>query len=75
MTDYLKVEGHANLLRDTTSQAIVNKSKTEYVSYMKMIEEKRREKDELRDAVRQINTLKNEMLEIKSLLLKLADKS
>ena len=32
------------------------------------------EKDQLRDAVREINTLKSEMHEIKSLILKLVDK-
>tara|TARA_Y100000389_G_C17001658_1_gene289788 strand:- start:43 stop:270 length:228 start_codon:yes stop_codon:yes gene_type:complete len=75
MSNYLKVEGHSNLLREMDSNAIVNTNISEYDSFMKHYMEKKREKDELRDAVRQINILKNEMYEIKSLILKLSDKN
>jgi hypothetical protein len=73
--EYLKVEGHSNLIRDTKSHAIVNNNMSEYNTFMKTVQEKRKEKDEMRDAIRQINILKNEMYEIKSLLLKLSDKN
>jgi len=73
--EYLKVEGHSNLIRDTKSHAIVKNNMSEYNTFMKTVQEKRKEKDEMRDAIRQINILKNEMYEIKSLLLKLSDKN
>ena len=41
---------------------------------METMKKKKMEKDQLRDAVREINTLKSEMHEIKSLILKLVDK-
>jgi len=74
MSEFLKVEGHNNLVRETDSKAIINTDKTAYRQYMKAMEQKRKQKDQLRDAVREINTLKCEMHEIKSLLLQLVDK-
>ena len=41
---------------------------------MRMMENKKKQKDQLRDAVREINTLKCEMHEIKSLLMQLMDR-
>ena len=73
MTEFLKVEGHNNLVRETDSKAIINTDKTAYRQYMKAMEQKRKQKDQLRDAVREINSLKCEMHEIKSLLLQLVD--
>jgi hypothetical protein len=73
MSEFLKVEGHNNLVRETDSKAIINTDKTAYRQYMKAMEQKRKQKDQLRDAVREINSLKCEMHEIKSLLLQLVD--
>ena len=74
MSEFLKVEGHSNLVRESDSKAIINTDKTAYRQYMKAMEQKRTQKHQLRDAVREINTLKCEMHEIKSLLLQLVDK-
>ena len=74
MSEFLKVEGHNNLVRESDSKAIINTDKNAYHQYMKTMEQKRKQKDQLRDAVREINTLKCEMHEIKSLLLQLVDK-
>lgn len=74
MSEFLKVEGHNNLVRESDSKAIINTDKNAYRQYMKTMEQKRKQKDQLRDAVREINTLKCEMHEIKSLLLQLVDK-
>ncbi len=63
----IKVEGHKSLVRDEHSHAIISTDTNSYNNYMKMIETKKKEKDELRDAVREINSLKTEMHEIKSL--------
>ena len=72
--DRVKVEGHGELVRELSSGAIVNTSRSTYNNYMESMKRKKKEKDQLRDAVREINTLKCEMHEIKSLLLKLVDR-
>ena len=74
MSNYLKVEGHNNLVRDTESRAVINTDTTAYNQYMTAMRNKQQQKDQLRDAVREINTLKCEMHEIKSLLLQLVEK-
>ena len=72
--DKIKVEGYGELVRETSSCAIINTSRSSYHTYMETMKKKKMEKDQLRDAVREINTLKSEMHEIKSLILKLVDK-
>lgn len=72
--DRLKVEGYKGLERDMNSKAIINTNRSTYESYMKSMENKKIERDQLRDTVREINTLKCEMHEIKSLLIQLMDK-
>ena len=72
--DRIKVEGYKVLVRETSSGAIINPSRSSYHSYMETIKKKKMEKDQLRAAVREIYTLKSEMHDIKSLILKLVDK-
>ena len=72
--DRLKVEGYKGLERDVNSKAIINTNRSTYESYMKSMENRKKERDQLRDTVREINTLKCEMHEIKSLLIQLMDK-
>ena len=72
--EYLKVEGHDNLVRDTHSNAIINTSRSAYEAAVLRSKNVQKQRDELRDATRQINMLKSEMNEIKSLLIKLVDK-
>jgi hypothetical protein len=65
---YLKVDGHQDLVRDTTSHAIINKNTNAYDMAVKRSEEAQKQRDEIRDASREINNLKCEMHEIKRLL-------
>jgi len=71
---YLKVEGHNGLVRDTSTGAIINTNRTEYEEYMarKRIAEQR--ELEISKHSEDINILKNEMQEIKSLILQLLHK-
>ena len=62
--DRLKVEGYKGLERDVNSKAIINTNRSTYESYMKSMENRKKERDQLRDTVREINTLKCEMHEI-----------
>ena len=72
--EYLKVEGHEHLVRDVNSKAIINTSRSAYVAAVTRSRTVQKQKDELRDATRQINILKSEMHEIKNLLVKLVEK-
>ena len=74
MADYLKVQEHPDLARDTVSGAIVNTNMKAYEAAVNRSRNVKQQKDSMRDAVRDINNLKSEMHEIKSLLLKLVDK-
>ena len=64
----LRVEGYSGLVRDTNSNAIVNVSKTDYQLYMSRYTAREKQSDVLRDTVKEINTLKQELFEIKKLL-------
>ena len=75
MGDYIKVQGHASLVRDTRTNAIVNKDKNAYNIAKRRAEEAQRQRDEIRGATREINNLKCEMHEIKSMLKTLLDKN
>lgn len=74
MTDYIQVKDHPDLVRETNSHAIVNTNMAAYKAAVDRSRAAQKNKDDLRDAVRDINNLKSEMHEIKSLLLKLVDK-
>ena len=63
----MKVEGHSNLIRDEHSSAIVN---TDYNGYLAV--KKRRELQ--KKTTEDINTLKEEVGEIKNLLSDLIEK-
>ena len=75
MSRYLKVEGHANLVRETGSHAIVNADSTGYGVYMKRVRAREQHGDQIRNAVKEINTLKTELREIKSLIKELVNGS
>ena len=71
MTDLVKVRDHDNLVRDPHSRAIINTDKNAYTIYMQRVKEARKSNDELKYAVREINSIKVELTEIKELLGKL----
>ena len=72
---YIKVEGHKTLVRETASNAIVNTDRNAYTIYMNRVREARKSNDDLKYAVREINTLKTELREIKELLVKVTNGS
>ena len=79
--NYRKVEGETDLVRDMISTAIINRNKSAYEMAKKRAEqakkkliEEEEQRDSIRNATREINTLKCEMHEIKSLLQQLVDK-
>ena len=74
MTVKLKVEGFDSLVRDTRSSAIINTNVTEYQLYMKRLQARKTNSDQIQDACREINSLKQEMFEIKQMILELGKK-
>jgi len=70
----LKVQGHDSLIRDTRSSAIINTNVTEYQLYMKRLQARQSNSDQIQDACREINSLKQEMFEIKKLIKELVNK-
>jgi len=68
MSRFLKVEGHTSLVRDTDTNAIVNTNVSEYQIYMQRVRSREKQGDQIRSAVKEINTLKTELREIKNLL-------
>ena len=69
--DTAKVEGHAHLVRDLKSQAIVNTDSDAYARYMARKVKQTNKDDEMRSVVREVNSLKTEMREIKDLLIEI----
>ena len=67
----VKVKGHTHLVRDLKSQAIINTDSDAYARYMARKAKQPKKDDEMRDVVREVNSLKTEMREIKDLLVEI----
>ena len=74
MSEFLKVEGHKDLVRDTSTGAILNTNRNAYLNYKKRLREAQKQRHEIRSATREINNLKCEMHEIKDMLKTLLDR-
>ena len=70
----IKVEGYESLERDIRTNAIVNTNKTEYQLYMNRIKSREQQGDQIRNTIKEINILKQELFEIKDLLKKVLKK-
>ena len=73
MKDTAKVKGHAHLVRDLKSQAIINTDSDAYARYMARKRKQKEQTDEIRGVIRDVNELRTEMREIKDLLLGIAN--
>ena len=71
MSDSAKVQGHTHLIRDLKSQAIINTDSDAYARYMSRKAKQSKKDDEVRDVIRDVNELKNEMRDIKNLLIEM----
>ena len=68
MNDYIKIKGHSDFVRDASSGAIININSGDIEKARLAKQAKKRQEQELQD-------LKNEMSEIKTLLRQLIEKS
>ena len=73
MTDakFVQVEDRPDLVRDMDSGAIINRNRNAYELAKKRSADAQRQRDEIRNTTREINTLKSEMHEIKNLIKEL----
>ena len=72
--EYLKVKDEPDLMRDALSGAIINTNRTAYDRAVASAKAAQEQRDELRSATREINNIKCEMHEIKTLLEQLVGK-
>ena len=75
MSEYKQVDGHKDLVRDNRSSAIINRNRSAYEIARKRAADAQKQRDEIRSATREINTLKCEMHEIKDMLKTLLDRN
>ena len=68
MSDYIKVDSDSDLVRDTNSNAIINNNKTEFDKFLRLSEKKYKEKKEFENLKSDVNSMKTDLEEIKSLL-------
>jgi wobble nucleotide-excising tRNase len=71
MKQFLKVQGHASLVRDTSTGAILNNNRTEYEEYLDRKRKAEAREAEISQHTEDINNIKNELSDIKQLLLQL----
>jgi len=74
MEKYLKVESDTSLVRDIDSNAIVSKNKTEFDKFLKLSRKKYEEKRKFDQMRGDLDSLKQDMDEIKTLLKNIMNK-
>ena len=74
MTNYLKVEGHKDLVRDKQTGVVLNINKKETLLAIERKRIRKEKEKELKSMKKDVDTLKSDMVEIKSLLNKIAER-
>jgi hypothetical protein len=71
----LKVQGSDCLVRDPVTNAIINTNASEYKNYVARQALNQQRKQQINNQARELEVLKNEMTEIKQMLVELISKS
>ena len=74
MEKYVKVESDKSLVRDVDSNAIINNNKSEFDKFIELSQKKHAEKKKFDNMRSDLDTLKQDMNEIKTLLRNIMDK-
>ena len=74
MEQYLKVKSDVSLGRDVDSNAIISKNQSEFDKFLKLSEKKYAEKKKFDNMRSDLDSLKKDMDEIKTLLKNIMDK-
>ena len=73
MSDYIPVEGNADLVRDPNTDQIINTNQSAYQQYITRRQKRKSEKEKALTVEQDLASLKSEMSEIKSLLKELVN--
>lgn len=73
--EHIDVKGAPDLVREKDSHAIINRNKGAYDIAVKRARAAQEQRDQIRETTREINSLKCEMHEIKSLLQEIVGKT
>ena len=74
MNKHIKVKSDVSLVRDTDSNAIISKNQSEFDKFIKLSEKKYAEKKKFDNMRSDLDSLKEDMNEIKTLLRNIMDK-
>lgn len=74
MANYLKVEGHKDLVRDKQTGVVLNINKKETLLAIERKRIRKEKEKELNSMKEDVDTLKSDIIEIKSLLNKIAER-
>jgi hypothetical protein len=65
---HTKIDGHPDLIRDVETNAILNNNKNEYEKYLLTTQIKKTQQSKVEKIEEEVDTLKDDMAEIKELL-------
>ena len=71
---YVKIESKDGLVRDMSSGAVLNTNQTEFENYLARKSQSKQAKEQIAKQAEEINNIKNEICEIKQMLLALLNK-
>ena len=74
MSEFKVVENRPELIRDTFSKGIVNRDVSAYESYMEAAQKRKRRRTQIDNSLEEINSIKQEMSEMKEMLRQLLEK-
>ena len=74
MNKYVKVKSDVSLVRDVNSNAIISKNQSEFDKFIKLSKKKYEEKKKFDNMRSDLDSLKQDMSEIKTLLKNIMDK-
>ena len=69
----IPVEGEKDLFRDPKTNAIINTNQSDYLSYINSRKMRQNEKNKIDILEKDVNSIKNDLNEIKSLLRSIAN--
>ena len=69
--NHSKIEGHPDLIRDMNTNAILNTNQSGYENYLAMAQVKQKEQNKVEDLERNLDTIKEEINQVKSLIQEL----
>ena len=74
MSDQLVVEDHPELLKDSYSKGIISRDHNAYDKYMSAALKRKERQSQLDNTIEEINTIKEEMSDMKDMIRQLLNK-